>query len=259
MLANGILTRQCDGDEACVLLMLDAFLNFSKKYLPDSRGSTMDTPLVLTSILTPSEVDDMAFDVDIAWQYPLELYEAALQYKAPWDVKIPQIKKKLGTPEQYEGMGFTHDNGNINHTVRCSAYKTLPSMEDKLKGQMNIAEKLRSVDPTDVARLVIEKHFLKDTKGNLRKFSTQEFRCVVCNEKYRRPPLVGKCVECNGKILFTISEGSVVKYLEPTISLAKKYNVSPYLQQTIELLQHRIEQVFGKEAEKQTGLGAWFG
>lgn len=251
--------RDCDGDEACVILMLDAFLNFSKRYLPESRGSTMDTPLVLTSILTPSEVDDMAFDVDIPWSYPLELYEAALQYKPPWEVKIPQIKKHLGKPEQYEGMGFTHDLTNINYTVKCSAYKTLPSMQEKLTGQMDIADKLRSVNPTEVARLVIEKHFLKDTKGNLRKFSTQEFRCVVCNEKFRRPPLAGKCSKCNGKILFTISEGSVLKYLEPTISLAHKYNVSPYLKQTIELLKVRIESVFGKEAEKQTGLGAWFG
>ena len=52
---------------------------------------------------------------------------------------------------------------------------------------------------------------------------------------------------------------SVVKYLEPTISLAKKYNVHPYLQETIELLRVRVEGVFGKDAEKQSSLGAWFG
>jgi DNA polymerase II large subunit len=251
--------RDCDGDEACVLLLMDAFLNFSGKYLPNSRGGTMDAPLVLTSILAPAEVDDMVLDIDIAWKYPLELYEAALQYKMPWEVKVAQIKPLLGKPEQYEGFGFTHDLTDMNDTVRCSAYKTLPSMEEKLRGQMELAEKLRAVDMSDVARLVIEKHFLKDTKGNLRKFGMQEFRCVNCNEKFRRPPLVGKCTECNGKILFTISEGSVIKYLEPTVSLAKKYNVSAYLQQAIELLQVRIEGVFGKDREKQLGLGAWFG
>ncbi len=251
--------RDCDGDEACTILLMDAFLNFSKKYLPSSRGSTMDAPLVLTSVLTPSEVDDMVFDIDVVWQYPLELYEAALQYKMPWEIKLKQIKSVLNKPEQYEGFGFTHDFTDMNETVRCSAYKTLPSMEDKLRGQMELAEKLRAVDMSDVARLVIEKHFIKDTKGNLRKFGMQEFRCVNCNEKYRRPPLVGKCRECGGRLLFTISEGSVVKYLEPTISLARKYNVSAYLQQSIELLQFRIEGVFGKEKDKQMGLGAWFG
>jgi DNA polymerase II large subunit len=35
--------------------------------------------------------------------------------------------------------------------------------------------------------------------------------------------------------------------------------VSAYLQQAIELLQVRIEGVFGKDREKQLGLGAWFG
>jgi DNA polymerase II large subunit len=250
--------RDCDGDEACVTLIMDALLNFSRQYLPAHRGSTQDAPLVLTSRLIPSEVDDMVFDLDVCWKYPLEFYDACTEYKAPWDVDIDQIGKRLGTEKQYEGTGFTHGTDNINTTVRCSAYKTLPSMEEKLKGQMDIAERTRAVDTSDVARLVIEKHFLKDTKGNLRKFSMQQFRCVNCNEKYRRPPLVGKCTKCGGKIIFTISEGSVVKYLGPAISLAEKYNVPSYLKQTLTLLQRRIEAVFGKEKEKQEGLGKWF-
>ncbi len=249
--------RDCDGDEACVILMLDAFLNFSRRYLPNTRGATMDAPLVLTSVLLPAEVDDMAFHLDIVWRYPLQFYEAALEFKNPWDIKVKTITDVLNTPEQYQGMGFTHDFDNMNNTVRCSAYKTLPSMDEKLQGQMLLAERIRAVDTSDVARLVIEKHFLKDTKGNLRKFSMQSFRCVNCNEIFRRPPLVGKCTKCNGKIIFTISEGCIIKYLESTVKLAKKYNVSPYLQQSIELLQKRIEGVFGKEKEKQAGLSTF--
>ena len=249
--------RDCDGDEACVLLVLDAFLNFSRRYLPSSRGATMDAPLVLTSILLPGEVDDMAFKLDIPWKYPLEFYEAAMQYKMPWDIKIKTINDTLGKPEQYENMGFTHDFDSMNNAIRCSAYKLLPSMQEKLAGQMELAEKIRAVDSADVARLVIEKHFLKDTKGNLRKFSMQSFRCVNCNEIYRRPPLVGKCLKCSGKIIFTISEGSIIKYMEATTNLIKNYNLSPYLKQTVELLQKRIDGMFGKDKEKQTGLGEW--
>ena len=62
-----------------------------------------------------------------------------------------------------------------------------------------------------------------------------------------------------GKILSTISEGSFVKYLDPAISLAAKYAVSPYLQQVLDLTKKRVESVFGKEKEKQEGLGKWFG
>ncbi|MBU2560920.1 MAG: DNA polymerase II large subunit [Nanoarchaeota archaeon] len=258
-LMHAAMRRDCDGDESCFILLLDAFLNFSRKYLPDSRGSTMDAPLVLTTILAPSEVDDMVFDVDREWTYPLEFYEACLEYKPAWELKLDTIKKVLNTEQQYEGMGFTHDTDNINAGVLCSSYKTLPSMQDKLLAQMDLAQKIRAVDEADVARLVIEKHFIRDIKGNLRKFSQQEFRCVNCNEKFRRPPLLGKCTACGGKIIFTISEGSIVKYLEPSMSLANKYNLPTYLKQTLELTKRRIEGVFGKEKEKQTGLGAWFG
>ena len=38
----------------------------------------------------------MAFDVDIAPKYPLELYQAALDYKMPWDVKVEQMRDRLG-------------------------------------------------------------------------------------------------------------------------------------------------------------------
>ena len=124
---------------------------------------------------------------------------------------------------------------------------------------MLLAEKIRAVEADAVAALVIERHFIRDIRGNLTKFSKQQFRCVACNEKFRRPPLAGKCSKCDGKIIFTISEGSIVKYLQPSIDLIKKYHVSPYLKQNIELTQMRIESLFGKEAEKQEGLGKWFG
>jgi len=250
--------RDCDGDEASVTLMMDTLLNFSRQFLPNNRGATQDAPLVLTSSLIPAEVDDMVFDLDIAKRYPLEFYEACLEYKQPWDIEIEQLGKRLNTEGQYENFGFTHDLDDLNSGVRCSAYKTIPSMEDKLKGQMGLAEKIRAVDTSDVARLVIEKHFIRDIRGNLRKFSQQIFRCVNCNHKYRRPPLIGKCTNCGGKIIFTISEGSIVKYLEPAISLATKYDLPPYLKQSLELTKRRVEGVFGKEKEKQIALGQWF-
>jgi DNA polymerase II large subunit len=258
-LLHAATRRDCDGDEASITLLMDAFLNFSRQYLPAHRGSRQDAPLVLTSRLVPAEVDDMIFDLDIGWKYPLEFYNACLEYKNPWDITITTLSNTLNTEKQYEGMGFTHDTTNINNGIRCSAYKTLPSMEDKLKGQMDIAEKVRAVNTSDVARLVIDKHFIRDIKGNLRKFSMQQFRCVKCNEKFRRPPLIGKCTECGGRIIFTISEGSVVKYLEPAISLANKYDVPTYMKSSLEIVKRRIEDVFGKEKEKQEGLGKWFG
>ena len=259
------MRRDCDGDEACAMLLMDALLNFSRQYLPEKRGAkTMDAPLVLTSVLNPKEIDDQVHGVDVVWRYPLELYEAAEEMKAPWEVKYGEEKKKieqlgdrLGTALQYEQFGFTHPVDNFNKGVQCSAYKIKPSMEEKLIGQMDIARRVRAVNMDDVAKLVIQKHFLKDIKGNLKKFSMQQFRCVKCNEKYRRPPLSGKCSACGGKLIFTITEGSVVKYLGPSLMLSEKYNFSPYLKQTLDLLKYNVDSFFGKEKEKQVGLGSF--
>ncbi len=251
------LRRDCDGDEAAVMLLLDALLNFSRQFLPNTRGSTMDSPLVLTSILNPSEVDDQVHGIDVVWKYPVELYEAALQYQYPWEVKVEQLKTRVGTEKQYSDFGFTHQVDNFNNGITCSAYKILPTMEEKLAGQMELARKIRAVDTEDVAKLVIEKHLIRDIRGNLRKFSTQQFRCVKCNAKYRRPPLIGCCTKCRGNLLFTISEGSATKYLQLSLSLAEKYDFSPYLKQSLEITKNNIDTIFGREKEKQIALGTW--
>ena len=74
----------------------------------------------------------------------------------------------------------------------------------------------------------------------------------------RRPPLYGKCPKCGGKIIFTIHEGGIKKYLEPALSLSRKYHLSQYTQQNIELVKRYIDSIFGKEAEKQENINKWF-
>ncbi len=86
----------------------------------------------------------------------------------------------------------------------------------------------------------------------------QEFRCVACNEIVRRPPLSGVCPKCDGKLIFTIHEGGIKKYLDSALDLSKKYNLSLYMQQNLELVKRYINAVFGKEFEKQTGLKDFF-
>ncbi|MEM2956160.1 MAG: DNA polymerase II large subunit [Candidatus Pacearchaeota archaeon] len=259
---HAAMRRDCDGDEAAIMLLLDLLLNFSKKFLPAHRGGTQDAPLVLNARIRASEVDDMILDMDITKNLPLELYKAAEEFKSPSSIKIENIGTRLGEEEKdanvFEDLWFTHDTLDINNGTICSSYKTLETMQDKVKAQMELAEKIRAVDTTDVARLVIERHFIRDIRGNLRKFSGQQFRCVDCNTKYRRPPLTGKCLNCNGRIIFTIAEGSIVKYLEPALQLAEKYNISPYLKQSLELTKSYIESIFGKELEKQQDLERWF-
>ena len=49
-----------------------------------------------------------------------------------------------------------------------------------------------------------------------------------------------------------------MKYMQPAIDLAKKYNVSNYLLECLELTEMHIQSIFGKEKDKQEALGKWF-
>ncbi|MBS3084814.1 DNA polymerase II large subunit [Candidatus Pacearchaeota archaeon] len=249
---HAAIRRDCDGDEAAIMLLGDVLINFSRKFLPNHRGGNQDAPLVLNSKIDAGEVDDQILDFEVVREYPLELYTLAEERVHSSKANIPTIRTLLKEgKDPFRGLGFTHNTKDINEGVLCSSYKLLENMEEKVSHQMALVEKLRSVDTADTARLIIERHFIRDLRGNLRKFSMQEFRCVKCNEIMRRPPLDGKCVACGGKIIFTINEGGIRKYLEPALSLAKAYNLSPYLQQNLTLIKGYIDSIFGKENEKQ--------
>ena len=257
---HAAMRRDCDGDEAAMMLLLDVLINFSRKFLSTHRGATQDAPLVLNGKILAKEVDDQILDFELVNNYPLELYRAAEQGKHSGEIEIEMVKQRIGRGEDpYVNTGFTHDVSDINKGAICSSYKILPSMRDKVEGQMLLCEKLRSVDQGDVARLIIDRHFMRDLKGNLRKFTQQTFRCGKCNEIYRRVPLNGKCSKCNNpKLIFTISYGSIVKYLEPALDLTRNYNVPVYIKQDLELTKKYIESIFGKDNEKQESIEKWF-
>lgn len=255
--------RNLDGDENGIMLLMDGLLNFSREYLPDRRGSrTMDTCLVLTAHLYLDQIDDEVHGMDIVDYYPLEFYRANKNYVSPKSLKIEQVDKRLNVEDQdsrYLGYGFTHSNQDLNNTIMCSSYKSVPSMNEKLDLQLKIGTQIRAVDEHKVGTFIIDKHFMKDIKGNLRKFSMQKFRCTKCNISYRRPPLNGKCYKClEPNINFTIHEGSIKKYIKPSFKICAEYKVDPYIVETLELANLRIEGVFGKEKEIQKGLDSFF-
>ncbi|NPA75740.1 MAG: DNA polymerase II large subunit [Euryarchaeota archaeon] len=245
--------RNCDGDEDSIMLLLNALLDFSRKFLPSTRGGLMDAPLVLTTRIDPSEIDKEALNVDVGSRYPLEFYYATLRKAKPKEVEeyMDFVKKRLGTPRQYEGFSFTHDTKNINAGVLRSAYKVLGSMEEKIQSQLELARKIRAVDEHDMATRIISHHFIPDIMGNLKKYGTQKFRCTKCNTKFRRMPLGGVCPNCGGKIVLTVYPNSVKKYLDKALRMAEEFEVPPYVKQRVELLKESIATIMADEPEEE--------
>ena len=254
--ANGIFTGQCDGDEDCIMLLLDGLINFSRSFLPESRGGTMDAPLVLTTRIDPSEIDKESHNIDVGSSYPLELYLAALEYRHPREVSglIDRVETRLGTAGALQGFGYTHETSDISAGPLESTYTELKTMFEKLEAELQLAEKIRAVDQDDVAERVLSTHFIRDLMGNLSAFSRQKFRCTRCNTSYRRMPLAGKCTRCGANIIPTVHEGSVKKYLEMSRDICEKYKVSEYTKQRVMVLDLAIESTFGQEKSEQMGL-----
>jgi DNA polymerase II large subunit len=254
LVANDLYTKQCDGDEDCVMLLMDGLLNFSKDFLPDKRGGQMDAPLVMSSRIDPSEIDDEAHNMDIARGYDRAFYEATREMADPEEVDVQIAEATLGTDEEYHGFDHTHDTTDIALGPDLSAYKTLGSMMDKMDAQLALSRKLRAVDETDVAERVIEYHFLPDLIGNLRAFSRQETRCLDCGEKYRRMPLTEECRECGGRVNLTVHQGSVNKYMDTAIEVAEKFDCRDYTKQRLEVLERSLKSVFENDKNKASKL-----
>ncbi len=269
--------RNCDGDEDAIMLLMDGLLNFSREILPANRGGQMDAPLVLTTRLNPTEIDKEALNVDSAWFYERQFYEATLNQPHPKDIadSMDFVERRLGTVAAVRGYGYTHDCERMDEGPELSAYKTLATMIDKMNGQLNLCQRLRAINARTVASSVIRSHFLPDLRGNLNAYGRQKIRCLKCGNSYRRMPLAGHCIQpekvggrglsahgvarseggqCNGKLALTVSEGAVRKYIKVTKHVMDTYGVDTYTRQNMEWLAGSVESLFSNDRAKQMSL-----
>ncbi len=257
--------RNCDGDEDSIMMLMDGLLNFTQTILPANRGGRMDAPLVLTTRLNPSEIDKEALNVDCAWSYSREFYEATLEQPHPKDIRslMDIVENRLGMIGEIRGYGWTHDSGELDAGPENSSYKTLVTMKDKLDSQLSLGRVLRPVAAERVAKQVIESHFLPDMRGNLMAYTRQKIRCVKCGESYRRMPLAGKCIKkssmpsggfsgeveagCGGNVVLTVSEGAVRKYIQITEEVMEEYGVDDYTKHRVGWMSSSVESLFNND------------
>jgi DNA polymerase II large subunit len=251
--------RDCDGDADSIMLLADAFLNFSYSFLPDKIGGLMDAPLLIQPIVLPHEVQRQAHNVDIDKQYPLEFYRYTWQGVKASDISnlIEILKNRIGEDKQFYDYGYTHHSNVLISNINRSAYSTLNTMKEKLQMQISTANLINSVDTDEVMSMVLTTHIIPDIMGNMRSYSSQSFRCNRCGEKYRRIPLLGKCVGCENTLLQTVTRGSVEKYIVLAEDLCNNFKVTGYLKSRIESLIVELNYIF-KSKEIQPTLLDFF-
>ncbi|MFT4869172.1 MAG: DNA polymerase II large subunit [Colwellia polaris] len=255
------------GDDYVYDLEVPSNQNFLCGPHPIFAHNTMDAPLILSTVLNPDEVDDEAWAIETVSEYPLSFYEETEEYKYPWELDTDiEIGEDIVHSDEPFTHGYTHESETVEDAPNQSEYVTLDEMSEKTQSQLGLGEKLKAVNENEVAELLLQKHFIPDIKGNLRSFSKQKMRCVDCNAKFRRVPMTNqsiapsgkvtaKCPEedCDGKVLLTISEGTIKKYMQPSQEIIDKYEINPYVRQQILILNKTLQSLFGK-SNRQSGL-----
>jgi len=254
--------RNCDGDEDGIMMLLDPLLNFSRYYLPSKIGGRMDATLVISTKLDPNEIDTEAHNIDTLSQYPKEFYEETLNFSDPSKIEslMDLVDNHIKRGKLYEDIGFNIPTSDINEGPITTSYKIYENMDDKIDAQLHLARIIKAVDERNVAEKILSTHFNPDILGNLRKFAIQEFRCVKCNQKYKRPPIsnAGNCPKCGGNIILTVNRGGIEKYIPRAISLCKNFNLDDYTVQRMELIEEYVESLTNNPKIKQQKLSDFF-
>ncbi|MEM2357765.1 MAG: DNA polymerase II large subunit [Nitrososphaerota archaeon] len=244
--------RDCDGDEDSVMLLLDVFMNFSRKYLPDRIGGTMDTPLLLSIVIDPREVDEQSHNIEIVTRYPLEFYRAAERGESAVHLvdKIPLLGDLARMGPDIRGVKCMPHTAVLHGYVDRSSYTKKSTMLERVTAQLELCNTLSAIDPRFVAERVMAHHVLPDILGNLRTYFSQSFRCRRCGARYRRMLLRGVCRVCGAELRQTVYRGAVEKYVELAMMLLEEYIENPYLKEGSINAVENIQSVFKQAPTK---------
>jgi DNA polymerase II large subunit len=238
--------RDCDGDGDSVILLLDALLNFSKHYVPETAGGLMDTPLIIMPVLKPEEIDDQVYNMEDVEKYGRYVYYLAEERAKPKELEGHINMVSSGNPN----IAWTHDTSNITDGVKKNVYGAIGSMKKKLELQLKITSILNGIDRKGFIENLLNSHLLKDISGNIRAFYTQKFRCKRCGKKFRRTPLMLKCTSCGGELSPTVYIGGVKKYLMLGKEILTLLPLDNYFSSNIELLEKELSFLITKEDSK---------
>jgi len=266
--------RNCDGDIDAILLLLDGLINFSKSFLSAFRGGMMDAPLILTTTIEPTEIDKEALNVDTMDRYPLTFYEGTMNRPVAKEatkslgIETVEVRLEKGL-NAIEGFGYTHETTDACQSPKNNPYNTLETMKEKTMMQFELGNVIRAVDNEIQAGKLINRHLIRDMRGNLRAYGQQKTRCTKCGESYRRVPIAGKCITvlkkdaenpltgeiedliCNHKLILTVHHGSVKKYDGLIAEIIERYGCDDYTKNLYHLVSSWVADTFSTEEETE--------
>ena len=237
--------RDCSGDSDSLILLLDTLLNFSRDYLPDQIGRLIDTPLLIQSIVIPNEAQKRIYDLDTLMKYPFDFYEAIKTETVP--SRIISLANKTNIEEQPYNFGYTHPTSNISFGPANNNYSSKTTLIEKLESQIQLAKRITAVNPNDVVISILRTHLIPDITGNIKAYTSQNFKCNSCGYQYRRLPIRGNCFQCGGKLHATVTKGIVEKYFKLATKLCTEFDVDQQTKTRLEIISNNLKMLFKTE------------
>ena len=232
----------------------------------------MDAPLILTTTIIPTEIDKEALNVDIMNQYPISFYEGTMKRpiakEATKSLGVETVETRLENGlDAFEGFGYTHETTDACQSPKNNPYNTLDSMKEKTLMQFELGTVIRAVDNEIQAGKLINRHLIRDMRGNLRAYGQQKTRCTKCGASYRRVPISGKCINvikkdaenpltgevedqiCNHKLILTVTQGAVAKYDGLIDQIIERYGCDDYTDNLYRLVSSWVADTFSSDEE----------
>jgi len=135
--------------------------------------------------------------------------------------------------------------------------------------QFELGNVIRAVDNEIQAGKLINRHLIRDMRGNLRAYGQQKTRCTKCGASYRRVPIAGKCINvikkdaenpltgevedliCNHKLILTVHQGSVQKYDGLIAQIIEQYGCDDYTDNLYQLVSSWVADTFSSDEETE--------
>ena len=135
--------------------------------------------------------------------------------------------------------------------------------------QFELGNVIRAVDNEIQAGKLINRHLIRDMRGNLRAYGQQKTRCTKCGASYRRVPIAGKCITviqkdaenpltgevedliCNHKLILTVHQGSVQKYDGLIAQIIEQYGCDDYTDNLYQLVSAWVADTFSSDEETE--------
>ena len=234
-----IKTRNCNGDIDSITLLLDAFLNFSKEFIPTLRGGTMDVPVIINLSDKWEEASIYASYNSILTN--LSFYRNLINNPSKED--LLSYKMSYLTPP----LPVSHTIDNVSSYNFENLFRE-SRIVSKIETELQVLSRIRGVKEGEFVDNILVNDFLPKISTSMTRFFLQPVRCNTCNTTFRRIPL-SNCPVCHRQTIgLTLSEGWVLRYLQIVNQLKSQYysEISEYCHSWVELVELNKRLLFEK-------------